>query len=822
MVLAITLMWNCTKSNRNHNGEIPLTITATFAESRNTKTTLQDGGSNVYWEKGDEIKVFYGDGTGRFVSTNTDTIRTTSFTGSINTVIGSDEGFVGGEQMWGLYPYRQDATYDGTNVITTIPHQQTGKAGSFARNMNISLARSTNLALSFYNVCGGLRFSVKRNDVTDIVFEGRNGENLAGTIKISFEGSIPVIRELSNGQKKITLTAPNSSTFEAGKWYYIILAPGILSDGFKLTFNTSTKYAELSKSDEISIKRGVFGSLENADEGLTYIEKEKPTGNIVFEDNAAKYACISKFDTDKDGYVSYAEAAKVTSIAGLFDDYNTVVTFNELQYFTSLTDIGTAFSNLSNLQTLTLPSGISSIPAHAFQSCVMLKYITLKSNRLTSIGDYAFQGCSSLDTLDLTTSLTSIGEWAFYGCGSLKSVKFPSTLKTIGLNAFWQCYKLESIDLPSSLISIGDNAFNGCKSITSVAIPANVQLGNGVFGGCKSLRSVQWPSNMTVIPFGTFGGCILVDSFSFPENLQSIGDYAFSYCPLHTDGESKVILPSTLKEIGRGNFNGVRNVILQSDEMTTVSDDNTFGPHTKIFVAPSLVEQCKVQKDWSVYAAHIYSRDSYVGDIQPEGTVDLGTSAFWCTKNIGADNPEDYGDYFGWGEIETYYDSQNPLVWKEGKQSGYNWSSYKYCNGTNTTITKYNVTSYYGTVDNKTVLESCDDIASIKYGEHYCIPTIQDWLDLENVCTWEKTTLNSVTGYQVTSPYNGNSIFLPITGMYEDTDLSYIGESSRYWSSSLCKENCDKARTMGITSYTVGGSTPDSRCNGNPIRPVGE
>ncbi|MBR5532185.1 MAG: T9SS C-terminal target domain-containing protein, partial [Bacteroidales bacterium] len=127
--------------------------------------------------------------------------------------------------------------------------------------------------------------------------------------------------------------------------------------------------------------------------------------------------------------------------------------------------------------------------------------------------------------------------------------------------------------------------------------------------------------------------------------------------------------------------------------------------------------------------------------------VDLGlpSGIKWATCNVGANSPEDYGDYFAWGETEPkdYYD----------------WSTYKYCNGSYDIMTKYFTDSDYGTVDNKTTLELTDDAAHVNWGGNWRMPTKAEQDELRNTdnCTWEWTTLNGVEGYKVISKKNGNS-----------------------------------------------------------------
>ena len=170
--------------------------------------------------------------------------------------------------------------------------------------------------------------------------------------------------------------------------------------------------------------------------------------------------------------------------------------------------------------------------------------------------------------------------------------------------------------------------------------------------------------------------------------------------------------------------------------------------------------------------------------------VDLGlpSGIKWASFNLGASAPEEYGDYYAWGEPEPYYISQNPLTWKVGKTDGYNWSSYNWWNGSSSTLTKYNKKDSKGVVDNKTMLEEMDDAAHIRLGDRWRIPSAKEWKELKKRCKWIRTNRNNVSGYEVTGP-NGNSIFLPATGLRSTTDLSWSESGGYYWSSSLSTDS---------------------------------
>ena len=184
--------------------------------------------------------------------------------------------------------------------------------------------------------------------------------------------------------------------------------------------------------------------------------------------------------------------------------------------------------------------------------------------------------------------------------------------------------------------------------------------------------------------------------------------------------------------------------------------------------------------------------------------VDLGLSVKWATCNVGANKPEEYGDYFAWGETEP--------------KEYYNWSTYKWRNGSNTPLTKYNISSDYGTVDNKTTLDLSDDAARANWGGSWRMPTSAEQDELRNNCTWTWTTQNGVNGYKVTSKSNGNSIFLPAAGYRDGSSLS-AGSNGYYWSSSLSADSPHCAWDVRLYSDGVYRSS-SIRYYGLSVRPV--
>ena len=135
------------------------------------------------------------------------------------------------------------------------------------------------------------------------------------------------------------------------------------------------------------------------------------------------------------------------------------------------------FNGCSSLTTINLPSSLTSIGGYAFRNCTSLTTINLPSS-LTSIGGYAFSDCTSLTTINLPSSLTSIGQSAFYNCPSLTTINLPSSLTSIGVYAFSDCSSLITINLPSSLTSIGQSAFYNCWSLKNVTLGDNFNCNN--------------------------------------------------------------------------------------------------------------------------------------------------------------------------------------------------------------------------------------------------------------------------------------------------------------------------------------------------------
>ena len=204
--------------------------------------------------------------------------------------------------------------------------------------------------------------------------------------------------------------------------------------------------------------------------------------------------------------------------------------------------------------------------------------------------------------------------------------------------------------------------------------------------------------------------------------------------------------------------------------------------------------------------------------------IDLGlpSGLKWASFNLGATKPEEYGDYYAWGETEPYYSSLEPLTWKPGKEAGYDWPSYKWCMGALRTMTKYCPSSsngYNGYFDERTILEKEDDVARSVLGGYWRMPTEEEFDELKQYCPSQTfTSVNGVRGRRYTGP-NGNSIFLPAAGDMFKEGIGEEGSYGHYWSSSLSHDP-NFAYAFFYNTGAESGVGSEWRFDGRSIRPV--
>ena len=241
-----------------------------------TKTVLADDRTSILWNPSDQIKVFYGSASAQFTAMNTEPEECTIFSSNTALVYGGTES--SSSYIWAVYPYTNNSTHDKTSVSLTVPNSTTAVAGSFANGSFPAIGRSKDTNIAFYNVCGGICFTVTNENVQSVTITGNNNEDIAGTVKVGFdENDRPIVTEVTAGQKKTTIYGGpySNNCFQVGTWYYIPMLPVNFTNGFIMQFfkpykSSGTESAILVVNSPYEVRRSIFGQVENADNNLTY------------------------------------------------------------------------------------------------------------------------------------------------------------------------------------------------------------------------------------------------------------------------------------------------------------------------------------------------------------------------------------------------------------------------------------------------------------------------------------------------------------------------------------------------------------------------
>ena len=909
---------------RNQEMDVPvgnLTLVAVTEGQAPSKTVVEDG-THVYWEPGDGIAVFSGDKTGKFVATLKSSSSTATFRGSLGTDAWPEE-----MDLWAVYPYSEEATFDGVSITTVLPSEQAARAGSFGKDVNLSVAHSTNNTLQFYNVGGGIRFSVAEEGIQEVVLEGMDGEILSGKVKVGFQNGVPAVLEVTEGKTSISVTPSEGGTFAKDTWYYIVAIPGALEKGFKLHFQKADDIGFRVFDKTVTIKRSVYGTLTHADEGATYTTVTDE--NIQFKDNLVKSIVVEHFDTGKDGELSYREAAVVLSF--LVDKAETraddgkvsifagtgITSFDELVYFTGLTRIEDgAFAGCTELESITIPENIAVIGDNAFNGCTNLESITVTSSTPPSIGTDAFANTGECPILvpegAVETYVAAWGEyenrirpneypepeavdlglpsgvkWASFNLGATSPEEYghyyawgdtepyyssldPLTW-TEGKENGYQSSTYKWCQGPMQKMSkycVDSNVgYNGFSDGRTVLDPEDDAACANLGGNWRMPTDAEWAELMENCTWtwttrdGVNGRLVTAGNgksiflpaagYRYGVNRYSAGILGVYWSSSLNESDSY-----TARQIGcnsngfergySGRYNGYPVRPVQGDRIPveSVSLDRSelelIAGKTACLSATILPENAHdISILWSSSdesIATVYYNGIVMAVAPGTATVtvttldggktasctvtvlpaqettameaiDLGLSVKWGSFNLGATKPEEYGDYFAWGETEPKED--------------YSWSSYKWCMGSNDSMTKYNTVPSFGQngfTDGESVLVPEDDAANVYLGGNWRMPTYAEWVELLNNCTWTWITQNGVNGRLVTAS-NGNSIFLPATGIWMGAKLYDVGSWGHYRSSTLYESSSYRDRGVSIYSDGISHSVND-RYYGESIRPV--
>ena len=490
-----------------------VTFRAVSGDAPSSKTTLMEDGS-VYWTPNDAISLFFGDlGSIQLTSDSKDTTETTTFSGTL-------DGFApnGTDYFLAIYPYNVGNRYDGTEAMVSLPSTQTGMAGTFAKDLFISMARSKDYTLTFYNLCGGIKFSVENAGIQYVTFKGNNGERLAGTVLAAIDDNgKPQVTGYDTYATELRLDAPNGG-FEVGKWYYIVSLPATLSAGYTMTFydKDDAVVATRERTASVEIKRSIWRRVASADvdhtpisasKYLTFTSEGTSTVSLLNEgDNAP----VLYYSTDAQTWTQwdYSELS-FTANSPLYLCGNNPEGFSMgTEVYSKFVTGGDAFSVSGDIMSLLdKETDLLVIPSAScfwelFRECTGLTSgPSLPATTLTDKCYYGmFYGCSGLVSapeLPAETLATNCYTTMFRGCSSLtEAPELPAMTMTDVCYAqmFEDCTALETAPvLPATVLASGCYSlmFSDCTSLTSAPSLPATELSEScytfMFSGCTSL-----------------------------------------------------------------------------------------------------------------------------------------------------------------------------------------------------------------------------------------------------------------------------------------------------------------------------------------------
>ena len=265
------------------------------------------------------------------------------------------------------------------------------------------------------------------------------------------------------------------------------------------------------------------------------------------EDNVYKSGveCIESVVTDENEGVSL-----ISLCQKLFGKKYFITLKDKMEALKTMTEIPNGYFEDSKIKEIIIPDSITSIGKYAFKGCSSLTSVTIPDS-VTSIGIAAFSNCESLTSITIPNGVISIGDGAFHYCISLTSITIPNGVTSIREDAFWNCSSLTSVKIPDSVTSIGDYTFCNCSNLTSVTIPDRVtSIGKSAFNGCSSLTSVTIGNSVTSIGYGAFSNCSSLPSVTIPDSVTSIEELAF----YGWKSLKSVTIPDSVTSIGNSAF----------------------------------------------------------------------------------------------------------------------------------------------------------------------------------------------------------------------------------------------------------------------------
>lgn len=585
-----------------------------------------------------------------------------AYNGTLNVRVGDSFSVNGGS-----YRYIQAVLWDfDPAIFETVSVSGYSTSGTFKAKAASPTAGSIIQATIYYYKDGAPNSGVVKDVASWKVYVKDEGTNENYTVSLPSTMNI----DLNN---TTTITATPSSSNYPGSFYWRSNDSNIV---------------------EVVSSNGSYATLRANSVGSTYIYVTLDNGNyarvyVTVNDQLEYYILSSTYKTAGvkanskgwcSGTVTIPSTVKIDGVTytvteiGL-DAFNKCSEITSVTIPNSVTEIGfRAFSGCSGLKSIKIGDQVSFIDSYAFQSCDGLtkaEFASIESlcniefkdsfsnplfyahhlyidgkevtnmtipESVTSIGNYAFYGCSGLTSVTIPNSVTSIGSSAFSGCTRLKEISIPNSVTSIGSSAF-SCTGIKEFTIPGFVTEILSNPFTSCTSLkeikvdshnnyfrakdgvlyskdlkTLIAFPGGqsfvnipntvTSTGKHAFHGCIYLTSLIIPNSVTIIDDYTFRGCNGLTTLTIPESVTSIGSGAFWNC----NGLTSVTIPESISSIGKQAFLdciSLTTVYYNTKEPIQKSSDTVFDSSTysnaTLYVPAETVEKCKDIYPWSEF-----------------------------------------------------------------------------------------------------------------------------------------------------------------------------------------------------------------------------
>ena len=310
------------------------------------------------------------------------------------------------------------------------------------------------------------------------------------------------------------------------------------------------------------------------------------------------------------------------------------------RYPQNLTTIGggTIFQDCKALKTITVPEGVTVLPAGIFADANYLEEVLLPST-LKAIGNDAFIRCTLITELNLPDGLESVGNNAFNGMTSLVRADLPDSVTAIGHSVYRYCEKLASFHYPLSLESVGGGTiFQDCKALTAITVPEGVTvLPAGIFADANYLEEVILPSTLKTIGNDAFKGCILITALNIHDGLEKVGVGAFS----GMTGLISADLPDTVTRIGDNAFQDCTSLTSFHYPLSLQSVYNGYFTYGNLFVNCVSLKEIHVPEGVTQLPFCVFRGSKYLEHVDLPSTLEaIGDFAFYeCESIVNLDIP---------------------------------------------------------------------------------------------------------------------------------------------------------------------------------------